>query len=187
MSTEILERAVASTDKIVQHLSKDQLDNPSNCASWTVKDLVNHLVNGPFWFAAVVEHGDTPAGFDTPDRTTGDVHAAFAEGTQKAIAAFAVPGAQEKTLKLPWGEMPAGMFMNVAAQDIFVHGWDLARSIGDDATFDEGLAEQLIAGAKMLPDAFRGPDGQAPFGQIVDVPDSAPASDRLAAALGRQV
>jgi uncharacterized protein (TIGR03086 family) len=187
MSTEVLERAVASTAKILQNLSKDQLDKATPCASWNVKELVNHLVNAPFWFAAVVEHGDTPAGFETPDRTDGDISAAFAEGTQRAIAAFGAPGAQEKTVTLPWGQMPAGMFMNIAAQDIFVHGWDVARAIGDSAAFDEELAESFLVGAQMLPDTFRGPDGQAPFGVIVEAPDSAPASDRLAAALGRQI
>jgi uncharacterized protein (TIGR03086 family) len=187
MSTEVLERAVASTAKILQNLSKDQLGQPTPCASWDVKELVNHLVNAPFWFAAVAEHGDTPEGFETPDRSEGDISAQFAEGTANAIAAFGAPGAQEKILKLPWGEMPGGMFMNIAAQDIFVHGWDVARAIGDTTGFDEELAEQFIAGAQALPDAFRGPEGQAPFGPLADAPDNAPASDRLAAALGRKI
>jgi uncharacterized protein (TIGR03086 family) len=178
---------VASTEKILQNVSKDQLGDSTPCVSWTLKDLVNHLVNAPFWFAAVVEHGDTPEGFETPDRTTGDLSAQFAEGTQKAIAAFGAPGAQEKVIKLPWGEMPAGMFMNVAAQDVFVHGWDVACAIGIKAEFDEELAEQFLAGAKMLPDSFRGPDGEAPFGHVAEAPAGAPASDQLAAALGRQV
>ena len=134
-----------------------------------------------------MEHGDTPEGFETPDRTTGDIQAAFAEGTRKAIAAFGAPGAQEKVVKLPWGEMPAGMFMNIAAQDIFVHGWDLARAIRCQAQLDDWLADQFLAGAQALPDAFRGPEGQAPFGQVIYVPETAPASDRLAGALGRSV
>ena len=188
MSTEVLERAVASTTKVLQNVSKDKLGDPTPCESWTVKDVVNHILVGSYWFAAVVEHGDTPADFDgNQDLAGGDISATFADGSAKAIDAFGAPGALEKTVKLPWGEMPAGMFINIAAQDIFVHGWDVARAIGDTSGLDEDLAEQFIGGAKALPEAFRGPDGQAPFGPVADAPDTAPASDRLAAALGRQI
>jgi uncharacterized protein (TIGR03086 family) len=188
MSTEALERAVASTAKVLQNVSKDKLGAPTPCASWTVSDVVNHILVGQYWFAAVVEHGDTPADFDGgQDLAGGDINATFADGSSKALAAFGAPGALEKTVKLPWGEMPAAMFINIAAQDTFVHGWDVARAIGDTSGLDEALAEQFVAGAKALPDAFRGPDGQAPFGPVADCPDSAPASDRLAAALGRKV
>jgi hypothetical protein len=39
---------------------------------------------------------------------------------------------------------------------------------------------------KLLPDALRGPEGEAPFGPKIEVADSAPAADRLAAFTGRQ-
>jgi uncharacterized protein (TIGR03086 family) len=74
----------------------------------------------------------------------------------------------------------------IAASDAFTHGWDLARALGQSTDLDPELAAQLL-GASMIPDEFRGPDGQAPFGPKVDVPESAPAADRLAGVLGRQV
>ena len=39
---------------------------------------------------------------------------------------------------------------------------------------------------QILPDAMRGPEGQAPFGPRVEVADSLPAADRLAAFQGRR-
>jgi hypothetical protein len=39
---------------------------------------------------------------------------------------------------------------------------------------------------KLLPDALRGPEGEAPFGPKAEVADSAPAAGRLAAFQGRQ-
>jgi len=50
------------------------------------------------------------------------------------------------------------------------------------------IAAQLLEGARaFIPDAFRGPEGAAPFGPKVDVPDDAPAADQLAGFLGRKV
>ena len=37
----------------------------------------------------------------------------------------------------------------------------------------------------LLPDSMRGPEGQAPFGPRVEVAESAPPADRLAAFTGR--
>ena len=76
--------------------------------------------------------------------------------------------------------------MGLATTDTFQHGWDLAKATGQDANLDPELAAQLLESAG-IPDAFRGPDGQAPFGPQVDVDDSSPPADQLAAYLGRSV
>jgi uncharacterized protein (TIGR03086 family) len=89
-------------------------------------------------------------------------------------------------MKLPFGEFPGGIFVMIAASDAFMHGWDLAKALGQSTDLDPELASQLLA-ASMLPDEFRGPDGQAPFGPKLDAPESASAADKLAAHLGRQV
>ena len=112
--------------------------------------------------------------------------ASYAEGSKRAVAAFNAPGALEKTVKLPFGEMPASAFLMMAANDQFQHGWDLAKATGQAATLDPDVAEQLLGFARAaIPDAFRGPDGKAPFGPAVSVPESASAADQLAGFLGR--
>jgi hypothetical protein len=45
------------------------------------------------------------------------------------------------------------------------------------------LLEQII---NILPDSMRGPEGEAPFGPRVEVAESAPAADQLAAFQGRR-
>ncbi|MEA2686905.1 MAG: hypothetical protein QOE93_2100 [Actinomycetota bacterium] len=64
------------------------------------------------------------------------------------------------------------------------HGWDLATATDQTHPATEEQAEAALARAEQtLPAQYRG-DGM-PFGHAVDVPDTAPAIDRLAAFLGR--
>ncbi len=95
----------------------------------------------------------------------------------------------DKTVDLPWGQMPGGAFMGLATTDIFTHSWDLARATGQSTDLDPELAAQLLAGSKAsIQDAFRGPDGSgAPFGPQQQAPDGATTADQLAAFLGRVV
>jgi uncharacterized protein (TIGR03086 family) len=185
MSADILEQAFASTGKVLANLQPGHLDQPTPCASWDVRALVNHIVGGTYFFAVAAETGEAPTGDDT-DFAGGDPQAAYAEGSARALAAFRAPGAMEKTMKMPFGEFPGAILSTIAATDVFVHGWDLAKALGLSTDLDSGVAEQLLS-ASMLPDEFRGPEGQAPFGPKVEAPDTACAADRLAAHMGRQV
>jgi uncharacterized protein (TIGR03086 family) len=185
MSAEVLRQAFASTAGVLANVKDDQLDGPTPCASWTVRDLVNHIVGATTYFAVTAETGEAPpvAG---DDHTTGDFKAEFGAGAQRAVAAFATDGAMDKMLKLPFGELPGSIFVYIAATDTFTHGWDLAKATDQSADLDPALAKQLLdAVSGFLPDAMRGPDGQAPFGSKVDVASSASAADQLAGFMGR--
>src|ERR1700674_2384353 len=107
MSVELLERAIASTQAVVSNVSPGQLDASTPCASWKVRDLLNHIVGSTYWFSETVETGVAPASESDvggPDVTGGDIAAAFGDGSKRAIAAFNAPGAMDKMLKLPFGE-----------------------------------------------------------------------------------
>jgi uncharacterized protein (TIGR03086 family) len=67
------------------------------------------------------------------------------------------------------------------------HGWDVAKATGQSTDLDPELAAELLEGARLaIPDAFRGPDTQAPFGPEQPVPANATNADKLAAFLGRK-
>jgi uncharacterized protein (TIGR03086 family) len=186
MVTENLERAFASTRNVLANVKPDQLDDPTPCKSWAVRDLINHIVAGAHWFGLTVETGD---GALPPDRdwTEGDMVAAFDEGAQRSVAAFAAPGAQEKIVKVPFGEFPGSVFMGLATTDTFVHGWDLAKATGQPTDLDPELAEQVMEGARLLvPDQVRG-DEPLPFAHPVEPPPGCGTADRLAAFMGRQL
>jgi uncharacterized protein (TIGR03086 family) len=186
MGAELLSQGFASTGKILAGVSSDQLDAPTPCASWTVRDLVNHIVGGTTFFAVTAETGAAPTG-EASDFTTGDYVSRFKEGAARAVQAFEAKGAMEKMMKLPFAELPGSAFVNIATVDTFTHGWDLARATGQSTDLNPELAAQLLAIAQgFLPDALRGPDGQAPFGPKVEPAAGACPADQLAAFLGRR-
>jgi uncharacterized protein (TIGR03086 family) len=186
MSIEPLELAFTSTRGVLANVTPEQLDLPTPCASWNVRNLVNHLVGLSHWFATGISSGVTPPLPAETNFADGDILAAYDDGIQESLTAFSTPGALDKTVKLPFGEFLGSMFMALATNDTFTHGWDLAKATGQSTQLTPELAEQVLAQARgAIPDEFRGPDGTAPFGPIVEVADSAPAADRLAAFLGR--
>jgi uncharacterized protein (TIGR03086 family) len=185
MSTAELERAFASTRQVLSNVKPDQLDDPSPCQSWTVREVINHVIGGSFWFAGSVNDGKAPAIPDS-DFTSGDMVATYDDGIKQAVAAFGAPGAMEKMVELPFGTMPGGFFIGLAQTDAFTHGWDIAKATGQSTDLDPELATQLLEGARAaIQPAFRGDDGIAPFGQEQQPPPNATEADKLAAFLGR--
>ncbi|HTH06290.1 MAG TPA: TIGR03086 family metal-binding protein [Ilumatobacteraceae bacterium] len=188
MSTEGLAAAMATARSVLENVKPEHLDRPSPCASWDVRHVANHLIGGAHWFAICTNNGAAPDVDTTEDTdyTAENSVAAYDAAVAEALAAFDAPGAQERMITLPFGTFPGAAFMGIATVDQFTHAWDLARATGQSTDLAPELAEQLLAGAKgMIGDAFRGPDGVAPFGAEVPIDDSAPAADRLAAFLGR--
>jgi uncharacterized protein (TIGR03086 family) len=188
MQAEDLRRAVVSSRSVLAGVRADQLDDPTPCRSWKVRDLINHMVEAPQFAALVMETGGWPdRGDEDADHAAGDYLAAYDAATARAVRAFQAEGAMSKLVRLPFAELPGSVYASIAVGDAFAHGWDLAKATGVAADLDPGLAEELIAAlGPLLPEQLRGPEGQAAFGPAVAVPDDAPAADRLAGFLGRQ-
>ena len=115
--------------------------------------------------------------------------AAYEESLRIAGAAFTAEGALERIVRLAQGDFPGAVALGFATTDQFMHGWDLARAIGQPTDgLDPELAERLLVQARLaVTDAYRGPDGVAVFGPELPTPAGAAPADRLAAFLGRSV
>lgn len=190
MSTEPLAQAFEMTRDILGNVKSDQYDDPTPCASWNVRALMNHIVEGANWFALCVNGGAAPEPDPTHgvDYAAGDLLSSYDTGVRESLAAFGAPGALARIVRLPFGDMPGAMFMGIAMNDVFVHGWDLARATGQPTDLNPQMATVLLDQLRaFLPEELRGPDGVAPFGPERAAPDSAAPADRLAAFLGRQI
>jgi uncharacterized protein (TIGR03086 family) len=187
MTPDLLERAFSNTRGIVAVVTPDQLDAPTPCVSWSVRDIINHLVAATFWFAGAVTTGTGPPVADD-DFSSGDYLATYDDGIAQSLAAFRAPGALEQTLNLHFGPLPAATFLALATNDAFAHGWDIARATGQPTDIDPELATQLLPAARawIRPEG-RGADRAMPFGPERDAPPGASAADQLAAFLGRTV
>lgn len=188
MDADTLQRAVTTCRPIVASVRSEQLDDPTPCQSWKVRDLINHMVDAPTFAAVVMEKGswsEQPGG--PVDHASGDFLTAYDEATLRAVASFRADGALSKMLSLPFGEMPGGVFVNIATGDAFTHGWDLAKATGSSTDLNPELATEILETIRpMVPDEFRGQEGEKPFGlEIAVSPDATPA-DQLAGFLGRQ-
>jgi uncharacterized protein (TIGR03086 family) len=84
----------------------------------------------------------------------------------------------------PFGTFPAPMALLINVGEIAVHGWDLAKSTGQDATIDPDVAELLLDFYRSIPlDEFR---AHGAFGPEVEIDPAAPAADRMLGLLGFQ-
>jgi uncharacterized protein (TIGR03086 family) len=184
----MMQRVVDTTTAVIDKTSTDQLSNPTLCTEWTVKDVINHMVGGATMFAISVEEGSvsdaTLGQLMGGDNLGDDPQAAWAIASKRAMDAFGLPGAMEKMVKLPFGEMPGGVALNIAIFDVATHACDLARATGQHVTDTELLDGALAMGQQMI-----GPDLRVPgvFGAEQACGAQASAEDKLLAFAGRMI
>ncbi len=114
MGADMLAQAFASTAGVLAEVDAQQLDGATPCASWQVRELINHIVGGATYFAVTAETGVAPTGGDRPDFCEGDFVTEFNKGAARAVKAFEADGAMDKTMTLPFGDLPGGVFVNIA-------------------------------------------------------------------------
>lgn len=187
-SVALLQQVVDETTTVVNDVSEDQLANPSPCEGWTVRDVINHITGGATLFAISAEQGSVPddvlGQLMGGDNLGDDPQAAWAVAAARAMSAFAEPGVLEKIVKLPFGEMPAGVALNIAIFDVLTHAVDIASSTGQTVNNAELIDTALLMGREMI-----GPELRTPgvFDPEQPIAADAPAQDRLLAFAGRSV
>jgi uncharacterized protein (TIGR03086 family) len=187
MSVELLQRVIDETTRVVDHVTPDQFGNSTPCADWTVRDIVNHITGGATMFAMSAESGSVPddvmGQLMGGDNLGDDYKKAWATASARAMTAF--DGLDlSKMVKLPFGEMPAGVALNIAVFDVATHATDLAQSTGQKIT-DTGLLESALEMGKQM----IGPELRQPgvFDAEQPCPPDAPIEQRLLAFSGRKV
>jgi uncharacterized protein (TIGR03086 family) len=182
-----MHQVISETTRVVDNIEPGQLDNPSPCTEWTVRDVLNHITGGAEMFGLAVRDGavsDEKLGaLMTGDNLGADYKASFHKAMEDAEASFELPGAMDKMVKLPFGEMPAGMALNIAIFDVLTHAWDMAKATGQSTDFDPKVSAAAYAIAQnMLSDDMR---NSGIFGPQVAVAEDAPVVDRLVGLAGR--
>jgi uncharacterized protein (TIGR03086 family) len=179
----MLQRAVDGANGVVGSVRADELTKPTPCTDWDVKALVDHMARVLATFTAAIEGAEQPP--EAADLLGGDLAASYARISQRAVDAWQIPGALERTVTIPLGEMPATVAINVMIADQLLHTWDLGKAVGRPHTMDEDLSAAVLAVMQqMLKPEFRGP-GKG-FGAAVPWPEEAPVQERLVAFAGRQ-
>lgn len=178
----MLEQAVAAVEPIVAKVRPDQMNLPTPCTDWTVRDVIDHVVKGNAWVVATMASDSGSAPRPTGDTIGNDPAAAFAETSARMVAAFKEPAARGKMVDLPFGRMPGVAFAGFCMGDLLVHGWDIARATGQPTDFAPELNEAALAAARRTMTFDR---AGSPFAPEQPVAADAAAADRFAAFLGR--
>jgi uncharacterized protein (TIGR03086 family) len=183
-----LEVALSVVEKLVAAIRPDQWAEPTPCTKWDVRTVLGHLVSGNQLFADLL-NGDTTVEelrrAAARDVLGDDPVRAFHDAGQALLAAFRVPGALDRTVTVPFGTVPGVVALHLRLTEVLVHGWDLARATAQPAGFDDEVIEQELEFSG--PALAQLPPERSPFAPSLDVPADAPALDRLAGLLGRDV
>lgn len=176
-------RANATVRRVLERVTPEHLSDPTPCAEWDVRALLNHLVLLNKAAAASITGGAQPDW--EADHLGDDPAGAFEAALSASESALRAPGVLDRTYAMPWGEMTGEDLARVGAMDNVIHAWDLAQATGQAAVLDPDLCETALAfGRAMMKPEFRTPE--AGFGPEVPVPADAPACDRLAGFFGRR-
>ena len=143
-----LDTAMAEFRRRLATVAEGDWGAPTPCPDWDVRFLVAHVVGGNR-FAARVLGGATAAEAMEFVMGTAQLGAVPIDDFDASAAAqrdeFGRTGALERVVSHPLGDMPAARFLRMRVFDVAVHAWDLAVSLGRDATLDEGLVDTVIA------------------------------------------
>jgi uncharacterized protein (TIGR03086 family) len=180
--------AVAASVRAVADATDADLDRPTPCAAWSLRDLLAHMTTQHRGFAAA-SRGETdadvwrtrPSGADP----VGDYRAA-AEAVQEA---FAAPDIADRAFALPeihpeW-RFPAAQAISFHFVDYVVHSWDVARALGRDVRFPAGLLDAALVVARAVPGGDARLSPTAAFGPELPRPAEATVLDDILATLGR--
>jgi uncharacterized protein (TIGR03086 family) len=181
---QIHERALWATGTVVDGIAARQLELPTPCDGWAVRELLNHIVSGNLWVAELAA-GRTIA--DVGDRLDGDTlgddpAAAYRASAELAAEAFNEPGAMDAPCAVSYGPVPGSVYCGHRILDVTVHGWDLAKATGQDTTLEPDLVEAVSAIVAPQIDMLA---GSGMFASPVDIAGDADAQTRMLSQLGR--
>ena len=180
----LFERAVHEFDRRVSAIDDDQWDSTTPCPDWSVRDLVNHVVNEDLWIVPLLD-GKTIE--EVGDAFDGDLlgdapKTAWARAARGALQAVQRDGAMEITAHLSFGDVPGREYVTQVLTDHVIHAWDLSRGIGADDELDTELVAFVSDFLEPQIEMWR--QGGA-FGPAVQVSQGADPQTKLLAMTGR--
>lgn len=180
--TDQLAHIVTALDRLVGEIDADDLNNPTPCDKFTVHDVLDHMMvlggTFAFWF-----RGEEAPELKAPP-VYGRVPATeFRTAMTDLLDAVRSPGAMERVIGTPMGEMPGDAFARFVAFDGLIHGWDLATAAGLDYDVPPDVVGAVDGFARVaLTDDMR--DGDT-FKDATTERPGADLLERLAAFSGR--
>lgn len=174
---ELLERALGFTRAALATVTPAHLGRPTPCDQWRLGDLLGHMEDSLDAFAegaagAIGLRSAAPAPLEQRIRSL-QAKACHLLGAWTA--------ATTPIVEVGGRPMPVRTVTRLAAVEVAVHGWDVARTTGADLPLPDDFAGALLPTALAL-----ALEHQGEFDDPVAVPPDAGAGRRLLALLGRR-
>ncbi|MEU1882762.1 TIGR03086 family metal-binding protein [Streptosporangium sp. NPDC020072] len=157
---------------VVRTAGQERLGDPTPCAEFDVRGLINHLE----WVAEMFES----VGEGGPRVEQGPYAGDFPERAERTLAVWSRPEVWEGVS--PAMGMPMTTLAHMFLVDMVVHGWDLSRAVGEPYEPDAEAVERALDFTGQMAEMGR---KRGAFGPPVAVPDDAPPFDRLLGLIGR--
>jgi len=177
---DVLESVVAKNVRLLENVTPDQLGKPTPCTEYDVKALTNHLAG---WGRVIADGAnDVESTVDGGSYTSEDPAGDYAKAADDLVNGWR-EGGMDRDVRFGTMAMPAAMTLSMTLMEEVTHGCDLALATGQPVPFTDAELETTLERAKAtLPDDMRG----NAFAPRIDVPDDAPALDRLLGFMGRR-
>ncbi|MEW2165997.1 TIGR03086 family metal-binding protein [Streptomyces sp. NPDC007084] len=173
--------------RLAEGVGDDRLGGLTPCPDYAVRHLLGHLTGLAVAFRDAARK-DLGATTDTaPDTALPDIGPDWREALPEALDeladAWRDPAAWTGTTRAGGVTLPGPVAGAVVADELVVHGWDLARATGQEYAPDETA---LRAAYTFLTTVAADPSGGGGiFGPAVPVPGEAPLLDRAIGLSGR--
>jgi len=172
------------TTEVLNNVTDDQLDAATPCADMSLRELVAHVGGLAEAFAAAARKDLGPL-TDTPPEEGGglepDWRTAYPAGLAALAQAWRQPDAWTGMTRVGGIDLPGEVAGSVALAEVVIHGWDVARATDQRYDVDPVTAQACLTHLAQFDTT--GTEGL--FGPAVDVPDGAPALDRIIGMSGR--
>jgi uncharacterized protein (TIGR03086 family) len=174
MTTDLLDHYTRASEWTADKIAGvNDLHGATHCEPWQVRDLLNHMLETQRYFIGAARGEDAaPPGQTPPDVLSDDPRRDFEGARAAVIETFSQEGVIDKT----------GPAIGIAFADQLLHGWDLARATGQDATMPDGLAQ---AAYDVIHGRFTDEQRKGVFKPEIPVGDDVTPQQRLLAYTGR--
>ncbi|MFE9059241.1 TIGR03086 family metal-binding protein [Streptomyces mutabilis] len=173
--------------RLAEGVSDARLADPTPCPDLAVRNLLGHLTGLAVAFrdAARKDLGVTT---DTsPEASVPDIGPGWREELPKVLGelagAWRAPGAWTGMTRAGGIDLPGEVAGAVVADELVIHGWDLARATGQE--YDPDPAALQASYGLLAASAEEGDRDEGMFGPVVPVPADAPLLDRAVGLSGR--
>jgi uncharacterized protein (TIGR03086 family) len=186
---ENLEPPAAQLAALVIGVTDDQLALPTPCPDYQVGDLLDHIatLSRAFTFCAekdLVALADRP-GLGNSARLADDWRAQISHDLGGMARAWSDPAAWEGMTRIGGGDQPGSVAGMIGLEELVVHGWDIARSTGQEFSADPATLDGALAALQLFQQPGVEPAPGSPFGPAIDVPEDAARLDQVIALSGR--